>query len=170
MNTETPAPAPDEKPAAPLIQKTEATSEPVPKSTLPRKSFVRPVIIVVACVVLIVLGQWIVHSFRTVSTDDAYVNSYVAFVAPRVTGQVAQVLVEDNNRVKKGDVLVQLDPEPNQVKLAIKQAALDKAQADYAVAEANKREMRSRWTRRFPQRCPISKTLPAQTSIAHCFQ
>ena len=64
-------------------------------------------------------------------------NSYVTFVAPRVTGQVAQVLVDDNNRVKKGDVLVQLDPEPYQVKLAIKQAALDKVQADYTVAEAN---------------------------------
>ncbi|HKP94081.1 MAG TPA: biotin/lipoyl-binding protein [Chthoniobacterales bacterium] len=38
-------------------------------------------------------------------------NSYVTFVAPRVTGQVTRVLVEDNNRVKKGDTLVELDPE-----------------------------------------------------------
>ena len=82
---------------------------------------------------------WVIRSMRTVSTDDAYVNSYVTFVAPRVTGQVTQVLVDDNNRVKKGDVLVQLDPEPYQVKLGIAQAALEKAQADYAVAEATTR-------------------------------
>ena len=47
---------------------------------------------------------WIQHSLNTVSTDDAYVNSYVTFVAPRVAGQVLRVLVDDNDRVNKGDV------------------------------------------------------------------
>ncbi len=81
----------------------------------------------------------ILRSLHTVSTDDAYVNSYVTFVAPRVTGQVARVLVEDNNRVKKGDVLVELDPQPYRVQLAIRQAAVDTAQADLVVANANVR-------------------------------
>jgi membrane fusion protein (multidrug efflux system) len=67
------------------------------------------------------------------------VNSYVTFVAPRVAGQVARVLVEDNNRVKKGDVLVELDPEPNRLQVAIKQAAVDSAQAELIVAEATAR-------------------------------
>ena len=52
------------------------------------------------------------HALRTVSTDDAYVNSHVTFVAPRVAGQVVRVLVDDNSRVRTGDVLVELDPEP----------------------------------------------------------
>jgi len=82
---------------------------------------------------------WIQHSLNTVSTDDAYVNSYVTFVAPRVPGQVSRVLVDDNNRVKKGDVLVELDPKPYQVQVAIKQAAVDTAQAQLAVAQANVR-------------------------------
>jgi membrane fusion protein, multidrug efflux system len=56
-----------------------------------------------------------------------------------VSGQVARVLVDNNNRVKKGDVLVELDPEPYQVQVAIKQAALDAAQANLAVADANVR-------------------------------
>jgi membrane fusion protein (multidrug efflux system) len=81
----------------------------------------------------------ILHALNTVSTDDAYVNSYVTFVAPRVAGQVARVLVEDNNRVNKGDLLVELDPEPNQVQVAIKQAAVDSAQAELVVAEASAR-------------------------------
>jgi hypothetical protein len=82
---------------------------------------------------------WIQHSLSTVSTDDAYVNSYVTFVAPRVSGQVLRVLVDDNNRVNKGDVLVQLDPEPFQVQVAIRQAAVDTAQASLVVAEATVR-------------------------------
>ena len=55
-------------------------------------------------------------ALHTISTDDAYVNGHVTFVAPRVSGQVAKVLVDDNYRVKKGDVLVQLDPEPYQIR------------------------------------------------------
>ncbi len=42
-------------------------------------------------------------AMNTVSTDDAYVNGHVTFVAPRVSGQVAKVQVDDNDRVKKGD-------------------------------------------------------------------
>src|ERR1700687_2382646 len=49
---------------------------------------------------------WIITAWSTVSTDDAYVNGHVTFVAPRVPGQVARVLVDDNNRVRIGDLLV----------------------------------------------------------------
>jgi membrane fusion protein (multidrug efflux system) len=48
-------------------------------------------------------------------------------------------LVEDNNRVKKGDVLVELDPKPYQVQVEIKQAAVDTAQANLVLAQANVR-------------------------------
>jgi hypothetical protein len=44
---------------------------------------------------------WIRLTLNTVSTDDAYVNGHVTFVAPRVSGQIARVLVDDNNRVHK---------------------------------------------------------------------
>ena len=67
---------------------------------------------------------------NTVSTDDAYVNSHVTFVAPRVAGQVSRVLVDDNYRVTKGDLLVQLDREPYQVQVEIKKAAVVNAEAD----------------------------------------
>jgi membrane fusion protein (multidrug efflux system) len=73
---------------------------------------------------------------NTVSTDDAYVNGHVTFVAPRVAGQVSRVLVDDNYRVKRGDLLVQLDKEPYQVQVAIRQAAVDAAQADLVAAHA----------------------------------
>jgi membrane fusion protein (multidrug efflux system) len=139
MPEENPAPPSPEKPVEPVPAKADAAPKPEPKAPATRRRVPRPVLFVVAALVLIIVVIWVIRSFRTVSTDDAYVNSYVTFVAPRVTGQVTQVLVDDNNRVKKGDVLVQLDPEPYQVKLAIKQSALEKAQADYSVAEATTR-------------------------------
>ncbi len=85
------------------------------------------------------LIPWVLHGLHTVSTDDAYVNSHVTFVAPRVAGQVARVLVDDNNRVRQGEVLVEIDPEPYRVQVAIKHAALDTARANFAVAQANVR-------------------------------
>ncbi|HEY4259642.1 MAG TPA: biotin/lipoyl-binding protein, partial [Schlesneria sp.] len=63
-------------------------------------------------------------ALNTVSTDDAYINGHVTFVAPRVAGHVTTVLVDNNQRVKAGDLLVQLDKEPYQVQVDIKTSAL----------------------------------------------
>jgi membrane fusion protein, multidrug efflux system len=76
---------------------------------------------------------------NTISTDDAYVNGHVTFVAPRVAGQVKRVLVDDNNRVKKGDLLVELDKEPFLVQLEIKKAQVETAKADLIAAQAQVR-------------------------------
>jgi membrane fusion protein (multidrug efflux system) len=75
-------------------------------------------------------------ALNTISTDDAYVNGHVTFVAPRVAGQVSRVLVDDNMRVKRGNLLVQLDKEPYQVVVALKQAAVTAAEADLTAARA----------------------------------
>jgi membrane fusion protein, multidrug efflux system len=79
---------------------------------------------------------WVIVMLNTVSTDDAYVNGHVTFLAPRVPGQVSRVLVDDNMRVKKGDLLVQLDKEPYQIQVAIKKAAVVAAEADLVAAQA----------------------------------
>ena len=105
-----------------------------------KKRRLRTVLIVIgAIIVVFFIIPKAVHAWHTVSTDDAYVNSYVTFVAPRVSGQVARVLVDDNNRVKEGAVLVELDPEPYRVQVAIKQAAVDTARANLVVAQATVR-------------------------------
>jgi membrane fusion protein (multidrug efflux system) len=82
------------------------------------------------------LVPWVYLMLTTVSTDDAYVNGHVTFVAARVPGQVMQVRVDDNYRVKKGEVLVQLDREPYEVQLAIKKAAVVAAKSDLEAAQA----------------------------------
>ena len=71
----------------------------------------------------------------TISTDDAYVNGHVTFVAARVPGQVTKVLVDDNNRVRKGDVLVQLDKQPYQIQVDLQKAVVATAKSDLAVAQ-----------------------------------
>jgi membrane fusion protein (multidrug efflux system) len=83
----------------------------------------------------------IILALHTISTDDAYVNGHVTYVAPRVAGQVSKVLVDDNNRVKKGDLLVQLDPEPYRIMVEIKRAAVDVAEANLVEANAQVRAM-----------------------------
>ncbi|MGO9772796.1 MAG: efflux RND transporter periplasmic adaptor subunit [Roseiarcus sp.] len=98
---------------------------------------------------LLVLGvPWIEEMLNTVSTDDAFVNGHVTFVAPRVAGQIARVLVDDDNRVHKGDLLAELDEEPYRIVVAEKQAAVDTANADLqaatAAAHAIEAEARSR--------------------------
>jgi len=81
---------------------------------------------IVTCVVVgsYFLIPYLLTTLNTVSTDDAYVNGHVTFVAPRVAGHVTTVLVDDNQRVRKGDLLVQLDKEPYQVQVNIKRSAL----------------------------------------------
>jgi len=91
-------------------------------------------------------GPMVIKALNTVSTDDAYVNGHVTFVAPRVAGQVARVLVDDNNRVKKDDLLVQLDKEPFEVQVNIAKAQVVAAEADLvaAVAQARSTEGQAR--------------------------
>jgi membrane fusion protein, multidrug efflux system len=104
---------------------------------------------VLAALILIEAIPRIITAFKTVSTDDAYVNGHVTFVAARVPGQVVRVLVDDNNRVRKSELLVQLDKEPYKVKVDIARAGLTVAQADLVQAQAKVRGLeglaRSEW-------------------------
>src|SRR5262249_30437697 len=92
-------------------------------------------------------GVYVTPSFMralsTVSTDDAYVNGHVTFVAPRVAGKVIDVLVDDNNPIKKGDLLVRIDPEPFQVQVNLKRAAVQAAKGDLAAAESQGRGLQA---------------------------
>ena len=91
----------------------------------------------IAVFALIAGVRWVHFALDTVSTDDAYVNGHVTFVAAHVPGQVMpHFCVDDNNRVHKGDLLVQLDKEPYQVPVDVSQAAVTASQADLVAAYA----------------------------------
>ncbi len=125
-------------PPSPAEPERERTKPPVHHQWWKRGLLLAGAVIVLA-VGAYFLVPWLKTALNTVSTDDAYVNGHVTFVAPRVAGQVVKVLVDDNYRVKKGDILVQLDKEPYQVQLAIREAAVETAQADLIAAKAQVR-------------------------------
>lgn len=103
----------------------------------------------------------------TVSTDDAYVNGHVTFVAPRVSGQIARVLVDDNNRVHKGDILAQLDKEPFEDAVAVKKAAVDTAQTELQVAMATVRGVEAQARSQYWQLQNAIEDVDNQVAVLH---
>ena len=78
---------------------------------------------------------WHYYSVRE-STDDAQIEGDIVPISARVGGTVGRVLVDDNQYVKAGTVLVEIDPTDYQV-------ALDRAQAELADAQANSQAART---------------------------
>jgi membrane fusion protein (multidrug efflux system) len=73
-------------------------------------------------------GYYWLTSGGSVSTDDAQVKQDIVSVSPQVNGQVVQVFVRNGMRVKQGDLLFRIDPQPYRV-------ALENAQAQLAAAQ-----------------------------------
>lgn len=89
----------------------------------------RRIAIGVAVAALLVGGGMWWHGRDRVSTDDAQVDGHLVPVACKVYGSVDRILVEDNQAVRAGDVLVQLDARDLQAKVDQAQAALAQAEA-----------------------------------------
>ena len=107
-----------------------------------RKKLLIGGIALLVVVLFVIFGiPWLELTFSTESTDDAYVNGHVTFVASQVRGQVAKVLVDDNARVRKGDLLAELDKQPYEIAVSQAQAAVDTADADLHAATAAVRGM-----------------------------
>jgi membrane fusion protein (multidrug efflux system) len=130
---------------------TGSTPTPPPNQRFTRRRKLLIGVLGVVVIAGVVFGiPWIRSLLSTVSTDDAYVNGHVTFVAARVHGQVSRVLVDDNNRVRKGDLIVELDKEPFRDAVAVKKAAVDTAQADLQAASATARGIEAQaWSHRW---------------------
>ena len=117
--------------AAPAAKESPALSEANGGNPSRRKTFM---LILLALIVLGACagGLWLWLTWDYVSTDDAFVDAHIIYVSPQVAAHVNKVLVLDNQFVKKGTPLVQLDPRDFQ-------AALDRAEAALQVARANHR-------------------------------
>ena len=88
------------------------------------------IIVLAVLVLLIVVGLlWWHHAKTHVSTDDAYTTGHVHQMSPRVSGQVIELNVDDNQRVHTGDQLIKLDTRDYEV-------ALERSQANYTQAQA----------------------------------
>jgi membrane fusion protein (multidrug efflux system) len=94
------------------------------------------VIAVVIVLVLAAAGFWW-YSTYSENTDDAQINGHLIQVSARISGQVLKVDVEENQVVKAGDVIAELDPSDYQVAVEKAEAALASAQANAAAANVN---------------------------------
>ena len=84
----------------------------------------------ITALVLLILGLIIsINSIFYKSTDDAFVEGHIVTVSPRVSGPVIKLNIEDNQEVKKGDLLLEIDPVDYETKLKQSKAKLDEARA-----------------------------------------
>ncbi len=95
------------------------------------------VIAAVIVLVLIILGVlWWLHARNFVDTDDAYTTAHIHQISSRVAGIVTEVRVDDNQHVRAGDVLAQLDPRDYTAAAQTARAGLLQAQAQFLSQEA----------------------------------
>jgi membrane fusion protein (multidrug efflux system) len=96
----------------------------------------RVLVPIISAVMAVLFGIGImIYTTHYQSTDDAFVEGRLISVAPRVEGQVIHLYVDDNQEVKKGDLLLEIDPQPYQVKLEQAEASLKAARAKLNVNE-----------------------------------
>jgi membrane fusion protein (multidrug efflux system) len=110
---------------------TEKTATPPAKRS--RAKVLLPALLGVAA---LVGGGLYLHGRGKQTTDDAFVESHVANVAPRVPGQVLHVLVRDNQAVNAGDVMIELDDRDATARDHAAKADLESAEAAQAAATA----------------------------------
>jgi membrane fusion protein, multidrug efflux system len=96
----------------------------------------RRIALVAAVGVSVLAGTWWATQRGLESTDDAQVDADVVAPASRASGVVIKVTFEDNQVVKAGQVLAELDPEPARARLAQAEASLEAARANALAAEA----------------------------------
>ena len=96
----------------------------------------RVIVPTVTAIALVLLGIGAaIHSTYFQSTDDAFVEGRLITVAPRVSGPVVNLLVDDNDNVEAGQLLVEIDPTDYEVKLHETEAKLAQAKAELNVTE-----------------------------------
>jgi membrane fusion protein (multidrug efflux system) len=127
------APAPESGPAAPAA----------PGATPAAKTgggVRRKILLGVAAVAVLAAGwmgvSWFVDGRFNITTDNAQLRSDIARVTPKVEGYVAAIHVAENQVVKQGDLLIELEPAEFETRLAHAKAQLAQAEADAAQARA----------------------------------
>ncbi|WNY84190.1 HlyD family secretion protein [Cronobacter dublinensis] len=104
----------------------------------------KPLIILGVVVIIMVIGAliWWLMTRNLETTDDAFIEGDAVTVAPKVAGYVTELRVKDNQRVKKGDLLVVIDPrdataqrDQARAQLSLAQSQLHQAQAQLALAK-----------------------------------
>lgn len=100
------------------------------EDTRPEYMKKRVIVPSVTAIVFLICGIfYMLHTVYYKSTDDAFIEGHMITVAPRVSGPVLRLNIDDNQEVKKGDFLLEIDPKDYETKLKETKAKLEEAKA-----------------------------------------
>lgn len=118
----------------PLTGAKAAEAPEVRRRTIKDNGTLRTILLLIVPAILLILGgyYWLT-SGGSVSTDDAQVKQDIVSVSPQVNGQVVEALVRNGSRVKRGDLLFRIDPQPYRVALEQAEATLANARLQTTV-------------------------------------
>src|SRR5215467_15589555 len=89
----------------------------------------------IALIAVVMTGVLVMRrSDNRPSTYDAYIQAYIVNMAPEVSGRIVELNVRDNQQVKQGEVLFQIDPRPYQLRVDQARAAVQALEAQLAVS------------------------------------
>ena len=126
--TESKEPEKRRESGAPDAGHDQSDSKTDPPALKPKKKTI--VIAALAAVAVLAAGSWYYLGTKDIeSTDDAQVAGNAVTVAPKISGQVSELAVNDNQRVKAGDLIARIDPRDYI-------ASRDQARANLAIAKA----------------------------------
>jgi membrane fusion protein, multidrug efflux system len=115
-----------------------ADDEPAP---IKRPFYRRPYVMIIGAVALlaaIIFGlRYYLYARSHESTDDAFIDGDIVQISPKVQGHVLRIHVSDNQQVKKGDLLVEIDPADFQARLDQARAGLQEAESRQNAANQN---------------------------------
>ncbi|MBR6722286.1 HlyD family secretion protein [bacterium] len=97
----------------------------------------RKIFACVAVLAIVLAGFYIAHEMHFQSTDDAYVETTTVSVSPRVSGQIEDVLIKDNQFVKEGDLVAVIDDADYVIRFEQADANYEKIKFDQSNAKAN---------------------------------
>lgn len=118
----------------------EAPEKPIKRMRV-RRFLLRLVLLIAVPAIAIAgaVGYWL-HSARYVSTENAYVKTNIAKIAAEVSGRAVEVNAAAHQVVKKGDVLVRIDPQPFELAVKHAEAELDASRREIETLIAELRE------------------------------
>jgi membrane fusion protein, multidrug efflux system len=140
--------------------------------------------IIAIVIVVAIIGHYAINflmdSLLHESTDDAFIDGHVVSISPRVAGHVEKVFITDNQPVRKGDILIKIDPRDYQARekaaqatLAAAKAAAEQAEADIVAAQTDA-ELKKADLARYKELSPASgiskQQLDSATAAARASQ
>lgn len=119
------------------MEEQEIQTEEMSEEKKEKRHIKKPVFIAIGLVVLALITYFVIDTIKFQSTDDAYVETTTVSVAPKVSGQIVEVLIKDNQRVNEGDLVARIDDTDYKIKVDQMTAQYERALLNQQNAKAN---------------------------------